>query len=141
MGNSEDFKKFMHHSGLSEVSARRALTPGGGLPHVKCRPLVGAAGVYISRRTTRGFAPSDRVFLDTALLRHFEKVAEHGPSDEFQNLSFGLYVAIVHEIVHWGADRDGWGGVIEEGDAWERDMFGHDIEFYFNRLTRRYRIE
>jgi hypothetical protein len=81
------------------------------------------------------------VFLDAALVRQFEKAGERGPSAEFHNLGFGLYVAIVHEIVHWGADRLGQGGLWEEGEEWEKDVFGRDIEFYFNRWTRRYRIE
>jgi len=140
IGHSERFAKFMRHARLSEVSAHRALIPGARLPYVKCRELIGAAGTYSSRWTLRGPAPGDRVYLDSTLLRQFERAAGRGPSHEFHNLGFGLYVAIVHEIVHWGADRLGHGGFWEEGEAWEEDVFGRNIKFYFNRWSRRYRI-
>jgi len=81
------------------------------------------------------------VFLHTTLVRNFEEAAERGPSAEYYNLGFGLYVAIGHEVVHWGADRFGQGGHWEEGEEWEKEMFGRVIEFEFDPWKRRFNIK
>jgi hypothetical protein len=97
---------------------RRALRWGHG-PHVRVVPLVRAYGE---------FSPgvrSNEVRLDTTLVEDFE--AGRGIRRARAGNVYHVGVVLLHELTHWCDDQDGIDYPVEEGNEFERLVYGSRI--------------
>ena len=100
---------------INKATFRMALKWGSG-PTIKVTNLSGAYGEF-----TPGIH-SNEIRIDTKLVTNFEsgkgmKVAKAG------NV-FLVGVTLLHELVHWGDDKDGIDRPGEEGEEFEKLIYG-----------------
>jgi len=103
---------------LNRTQLRNALTWGRG-PQIKVTNLIGAVGEF-----SPGIR-SNEIRIDTGLVTDFEnglgrRVARAG------NV-YLVGITLLHELVHWGDDQNGIDRPGEEGEEFERSIYGSII--------------
>lgn len=103
---------------LNKAKLTQALKWGNG-PSIKITKLVGAIGEFTPD------IGSNEIRIETAIVKEFEggkgrRVAKAG------NV-FLVGVTLLHELVHWGDDQDGVDRPGEEGEEFEKLVYGKVI--------------
>ncbi len=88
-------------------------------PMLKVTPLIGAVGEFTPD------IGSNEIRLDTDMVKEFE--AGRGLRNAKAGRVFLVGVTILHELVHWGDDQDGIDRPGEEGEEFERRVYGKVI--------------
>jgi len=104
---------------INKVQLRKALTWGSG-PQIKITNLSNAYGEF-----SPGIK-SNELRIDTTIVTDFEngkgrRVARAG------NI-YLIGVTLLHELVHWGDDQNGIDRAGEEGEEFERAVYGNVID-------------
>lgn len=103
---------------LNRASLISALTWGSG-PDIKISPLAGACGEY-----TPG-SGSNEIRIDKNIVLDFE--AGRGRKVARAGNVYLVGATLLHELVHWGDDKDGIDRPGEEGEEYERLVYGSVI--------------
>ncbi len=104
--------------GIQRARIQRALKWGVG-PAIRIAPLAGAYGEFTPD------VGSNEIRIDTSLVLEFE--AGRGRRVARAGNVYLLGVSLLHELIHWADDQDGIDRVGEEGEEFERLMYGRVI--------------
>lgn len=104
--------------GLKKAKLRQALKWGNG-PQIKITKLSGAYGEFTPNSN------SNEIRISTALVKDFEKGKDKRVARAGNVYLVG--VTLLHELVHWGDDQNGVDRAGEEGEEFERLMYGKVI--------------
>jgi hypothetical protein len=88
-------------------------------PMLKVTPLIGAVGAFTPD------IGSNEIRLDTDMVTDFQE--GRGLRNAKAGRVFLVGVTILHELVHWGDDQDGIDRAGEEGEEFERRVYGKVI--------------
>lgn len=103
---------------INHAKLRQVLKWGQG-PVVKVANLIGALGEFTPD------VGSNEIRVDAKLVAEFER------NGAFRNAKAGrvslMGVTILHELIHWGDDQDGIDRPGEEGEEFERKIYGRVI--------------
>jgi len=110
---------FRKHANLQNDDARAAVVPNTGAPLVFAQDL----GPAIWGQ----FDPDipNRIEIGRLVLQEFEKDSSNPKAQEF------LRAKALHEMCHWGCHHVGVPDPDEAGEAFERELFGHELEPWF----------
>lgn len=116
------FKAFVKFGELTSADAKIMLTSCSPTPVIDYRVMPGANGEF------SGATDPNRVYLAHAICEKFEK----SPADaKDPRMHLLLESTLLHELVHWGDWKDGKDQAGEEGKAFEKAAYGHDINRYW----------
>jgi hypothetical protein len=106
---------FAKIGGISRPTIATAIKWGIG-PSIKITDLVGAFGEFTPE------TGSQEIRIDRRLVEEFE--AGKGRRTARAGNVFLVGVTLLHELTHWADDRDGIDRAGEEGEEFERAMYG-----------------
>jgi hypothetical protein len=105
---------------LDRATLQRALKWDEG-PDIKITPLVGAFGEFTPDEK------SNEIRIDTKVVTDFEAGRGVRQTKSGKNV-YLAGVTLLHELVHWGDDKDGIDRVGEEGEEFEIRVYGRVID-------------
>jgi len=100
---------------LKRQRFKTAITWGQG-PLLKITPLVGAYGEFTPN------TGSNEIRIQTQIVEDFEK--GRGVKKSRAGKVYLVGVTLLHELVHWGDDQDGADRPGEEGEEFEKLVYG-----------------
>ena len=103
---------------LKKAKLISALKWGNG-PQIKITPLVGVVGEFTPGKK------SNEIRIDTTLVKNFE--SGKGVRKARAGNVYLVGVTLLHELVHWGDDQDGIDRPGEEGEEFEKLIYGKVI--------------
>lgn len=109
---------FLEIGQLNHSKLKQALA-WGNEPTLKVTKLTGAVGEFTPD------TGSNEIRLDTDMVREFENGGGWRNARAGRVLLVG--VTILHELIHWGDDQDGVDRPGEEGEEFERRVYGKVI--------------
>lgn len=107
---------FAKYGQIDRATLKRALT-WGNEPHITIREFPGAIGLF------NGSVDADEINIHTRIVRSFED----GHGLRRNKWGAGVYlvgVTLLHELTHWADNRDGIDFPDEEGEQFEKDVYG-----------------
>lgn len=113
-GNARVWTAFLRYSELNDAAGRQCLR-NGTLPELVVAVMPGSNGRF------RGRTSPNRIEFAQTAAQAFER---HPTNANWQLLAEST---ILHELVHWGDWKDGRDQPGEEGKAFERAAYGHDV--------------
>ena len=109
------FKKI---GGINRATLKNALAWNHG-PSIKITPLVGEFGEFTPDEH------SNEIRIDQSMVEDFEK--GKGRRVVHAGNVYLVGVTLLHELTHWADDQDGIDRAGEEGEEFERAMYGHVV--------------
>jgi hypothetical protein len=101
---------------IDRASLQRAVKWGQG-PDIKITSLAGAYGEFSPN------IGSNEIRIDKGLVEDFEAGRGARRTSSGKNV-YLVGVTLLHELVHWGDDKDGIDRPGEEGEEFERKVYG-----------------
>lgn len=117
------FEAFQKHGEMTEEEAKKALTLGEP-PTLRPAFLEDAWGKYYGQGTP---GLINDLFLSSTMLAWYE-FSEANRNDVLMRQF--LVITAMHEMVHWGDEKDGVDQAPEEGTAFEIEAFGKALPHY-----------
>jgi Metallopeptidase toxin 3 len=110
---------FQTYGQIDRATLKRALS-WGEEPHITIKGLVGAVGEFDAS------VDPDEINIHTNIVDEFED--GHGlRKTKFGKDVFLVGVTLLHELVHWADNLDGIDFPDEEGELFEKDVYGQVI--------------
>ncbi|MFM8332494.1 MAG: hypothetical protein ACKN9T_12460 [Candidatus Methylumidiphilus sp.] len=110
---------FQKYGQIDRATLKRALK-WGNEPHITIKTLVGAVGEF------NASVDSNEVNIHDGIVQEFED--GHGLRKTKYNKNVYLVgVTLMHEMVHWADNLDGIDFPDEEGEQFEKDVYGQVI--------------
>jgi len=110
---------FAKYGQIDRATMKRALT-WGNKPHITIKELVGAVGEFDAT------VDPDEINIHTKIVKEFED--GHGlRKTKFGKNVYLVGVTLLHELVHWADNLDGIDFPDEEGEQFEKDVYGQVI--------------
>lgn len=107
---------FAKYGQINRVTLKRALT-WGNEPHITIREIDDAIGLF------NASVDPDEINIHTRIVREFED--GHGlRKNKWGKGVFLVGVTLLHEMIHWADNIDGTDFPDEEGEQFERDVYG-----------------
>jgi hypothetical protein len=118
-------RAFRRYAQMDRATLRRALT-WGNQPTLRIIPIASPPGSFINGQFSPGIG-SNTIELNKLLVHAFETGSP--PHLAFTTNAAGkkmprVGVTILHELVHWGDDKDGVDYPGEEGELFETAVYG-----------------
>ncbi len=118
-GNKAIMAAMLNIGQLDRATLKRALVWNQG-PEIKITALAGAVGEF-----TPGIG-SNEIRINKTAVENFEAGRGISKTKSGKNV-YLVGVTLLHELVHWGDDRDGIDRPGEEGAEFETTVYGHVV--------------
>ena len=119
VSNKSIVAAFQKYGQIDRATLKRALE-WGNEPHITIKPLVGALGEF------NASVDSNEINIDDAVVQEFED--GHGlRKTKYNKKVYLVGVTLLHELVHWADNIDGIDFPDEEGEQFEKDVYGQVI--------------
>jgi len=109
-------RAFSKYGQINRATLKRALT-WGNEPHITIKSLVDAIGEF------NGSVDANMINIETRIVQEFEN--GHGfRKNKWGKNVYLVGVTLLHELVHWADNIDGIDFPDEEGEQFEKDVYG-----------------
>lgn len=110
---------FQKYGQIDRATLKRALE-WGNEPHITIKVLVGAVGEF------NASVDSNEINIHDGIVQEFE--GGHGlRKTKYNKQVYLVGVTLLHELVHWADNIDGIDFPDEEGEQFEKDVYGQII--------------